>query len=295
MTPFERRLLIWRENFSGSFSAKVRWRMKHDRNPLLVTVQDKYLVRQWALSRGVETVPLLQMAENADAFEIGTLPPDCFVKASHGCGWNLLRREGVFYEFGNGTAFVDDQGLPQPATALASRRVDDAACRALWRKWLGQKYLAAEWAYQLMTPRLLAEPVMAQKGNGPQRLYRLFTMAGVVQAIAVGGPVFVRTESDYLVFDRDWTRIRMPGERPPVDEAALGERPQTLPDMLEIARRLGSELDFVRIDLFDTPQGAILNEMTVYPSGGQPGRPFVSATHNRWLGRLWTLPGRTRR
>lgn len=293
MTPFERRLLIWRENFSGSFSAKVRWRMKHDRNPLLVTVQDKYLVRQWARELGVPTAPLLQMAESADAFNIDDLPPDCFVKASHGCEWNLLRRDGVFYRFGTGADFVDDEGWPLPAAAFAARRLDDGDARALWRSWMSQKYRLAEWAYQEMTPRLLAEPVLAQRGGTPLRLYRLFTMGGVVHAIAVGGPQFARTGSDYLMHDPHWTRWRMRGEQIRVNEAILGARPDTLADMLQTAQRLGQGLDFVRVDLFDTTEGVVLNEMTVYPSGGEPSRPTPDAAFNRWLGRQWTLPRRT--
>lgn len=72
--------------------------------------------------------------------------------------------------------------------------------------------------------------------------------------------------------------------------ARLPTKPYTFQEMVRIAEILGRELDFVRIDLYDTTAGIVLGEMTFYPEGGRVNSPTHDPAFNLWLGQQWTLP-----
>ncbi|NTV94900.1 MAG: hypothetical protein HGA75_05730 [Thiobacillus sp.] len=290
LEDWRERLLRLDEHWHRSFSWKVRWRMAHDRNPLLTTVQDKYLVKMYARERGVQAVANLHVTEDPEDIPFDALPAEYFIKASHGCGWNIAAIDGALYRFKDGGGFVGTDGRRLGREAIEFYRLSREAAVALCRDWLGRKYRRQEWAYQAMRPRILVEPAVAQRGGGIFKVYRLYTMAGHVRAIAPGGPLFALTDSDTRYFDRDWRVFRMTREKVTVADASLWRRPEPLAEMVAAAESLGRGLDFVRVDLYDTPEGIRLGEMTVYPYGGFPGKLSSCRAFNHWLGSQWTLP-----
>ena len=72
------------QSIDVNFSAKVRWRMKFDRNPLLVTLQDKYRVREYARLKGVKIAKLLYVTDRPKTIPFGELPKNYLIKANHG-------------------------------------------------------------------------------------------------------------------------------------------------------------------------------------------------------------------
>jgi hypothetical protein len=55
--------------------------------------------------------------------------------------------------------------------------------------------------------------------------------------------------------------------------------------MLRYAEILGGGLEFVRVDLYDTPDRVYFGEITTTPVGGR--LPFDSLEFDRYLGDLW--------
>lgn len=282
----------WREAREGHFAWKVRWRMQHDRNPLLITLQDKYAAKEYARRRGVAPVELLHVTDQPETLPFASLPADYFIKASHGCGWNIACLDGQLYQFVDGSRFVRADGTPARPAEIARYRISRADCIELGRRWLGKRYRRNEWAYQHIPPRLVVEAAVRQHGGGALREYKIFTMDGRVRAIKVAGLVFRRTDSDNLFFDADWQPFKLTRQRVRINTSELGRRPERLPELVAAAERLGEGLDFLRVDLYDTTQGVRLGELTVYPSAEKPGRPTSCPVFNKWLGDQWVLPDR---
>jgi len=59
--------------------------------------------------------------------------------------------------------------------------------------------------------------------------------------------------------------------------------------MIDAAQKLGQDIDFARIDLYNTTKGIILGEMTIYPERGIIATPTACPAFNKWLGDQWKL------
>ena len=261
------------------FAWKVRRRMRCDRNPVLAEVQNKISVRDYARARGVAMARLLHVTQRARDMPFDKLPGDCFIKASHGTSWNVLRKHGRLYAFANGAIADDQQG---------ARELTRQQCTRLFAKWLASVASESEWAYTVMQRHILVEEVLYPRRGEELMDYRFYTFNGKVRAINVGSPEYRRKKQN-IFLDPDWNVISLtsylealPDPRP--------ESPDTLTEMKAIASRLGEGLDFVRVDLFDTTGGIMLGEMTVYPQAGRADSPTACPVFNHWLGCQWRMP-----
>ncbi len=261
--------------------------MRFDRSPILVTVQDKFAVREYARAFDVRCAPLLHVTEDPATIPFDALPPDCMIKATHGWNWTIARTTSGFYLFGDGSR-MPPHTSPTAYPALDARqRLDIDEVIALCTQWLASRHNSNEWAYQHMTPRILVEETLVPREGSELLDYRLYTFRGQVRAINLGS-ARLRREKANVFLRPDWsliplTRYResLPQEIPPC--------PGTLAHMIDIARRLGEHIDFVRIDLYDTTRGVLLGEMTVYPNAGTRDRPSGCPVLDAWLGAQWSM------
>ncbi|MCK6461712.1 MAG: hypothetical protein L6Q95_17655 [Planctomycetes bacterium] len=121
-----------------------------------------------------------------------------------------------------------------------------------------------------LTP-LIVEQFVA-RGEGDDRLpleYKFHTFAGAVAAIQA----VERTDTDTACmryYTPRWEPFEdvMDTARPPSD---LRDPPGCLPEMLDLARRLGKEIGtYMRIDFFATDRGCVFNEFASTPSIREP-------------------------
>lgn len=273
--------------FHLEFATKVRWRMKYDRNSLLTTIQDKYSVRKYAQTKGIETAKLFYSTNNLDEVPFDKLPNNCFIKANHGCEWNIIRLNSEYYFFKNGIDFEDYRNADFNVKSIEKDKITLEECINLCKKWLNQKYRMEEWAYQNISPKILIEEIQYPKNGGELFDYRFYTFHGKVKALSIGSLRYRRTKKN-IFFDSNWNIIKFSRYKEALPYP-LPDRPDNFDEMRSIAEKLGSEIDFARIDLFNTTKGIILSEMTVYPEGGAPFSPSACPYFNRWLGSHWKL------
>lgn len=144
---------------------------------------------------------------------------------------------------------------------------DWSAIEATTREWLGQSYVFGErqleWHYRHIRPRLIIEPML---GNGltPPTDYKLGVFQGRVKMIQVDEGRGDR-QTRWLM-NLDWEplpfNIRYPrGTTKP-------ERPTNLHEMIRIAETLGSEFEYVRVDLYNVDGQIYFGEMTFFPGAG---------------------------
>jgi len=266
---------------SRDFAWKVRWRMKHDRNPLLIELQDKYEVRQYAHKRGVRTAELLFVTEDPATIPFDSLPQDYFLKANHGCKWNILCRDGQLYFYSDGEDLIGRKNF-------SMRKLPREECIHYCRQWLKSVYSKSQWAYQHISPKIIIEEVLEQKGGGALVDYRCFTFNGVVKAVQVSSPIFKSANCNMFV-DKNWRELSLTIYREGIPNPPA-EKPQNFEEIVSAAERLGKGVDFVRVDLYNTMRGVTLAEMSIYPEAGEADSPTACPVFNKWLGDQWILP-----
>jgi hypothetical protein len=274
-------------------AAKIRWRMRFDRNELFVRVQDKLTVRDYAADRGVATADLLHITDDPRTIPFADLPPNYMIKATHGSGWNILCLNSHHYLFSDGIELIEFLETRDPACVPGRRHLSQDDVISVCGDWLRSVFNPEEWAYRHIPARIVIERLLTPRRGTELLDYRFYTFDGQVKAINVDSPRYVRDKLE-AVFDADWNLVELSRNDEVVPDV-LPERPETLTDMIAAAGRLGAGLDFARIDLYEEADGIVLGEITIYPQAGVRGTPTLCPRFNRWLGDQWTMSPAQRR
>jgi len=264
-----------------TFNEKVCWRKTHDHNPVFPILVDKYAVRDYvreALGPARAEpylIPLLFETRDPARIPFGDLPPEFVIKSNHGSQMNLIvRRES-----------------PLTPEAIVE----------FGRQWIARDYGRArhEWAYGEVPRRVLVEALISGPSGSPPNEYKLHMFDGECGLIQLHrSPSWydghtADTDPDRLprinFFTPDWEEVHLPSELPAGPPAP---RPEELEEVLDLARDLSRKLDYLRVDLYSTPEGLRVGELTVYPWGGRWKLPHAFDLE---LGSRWTLPGAARR
>lgn len=210
-------------------SWKIRWRMKHDRNPLFIVVQDKYRVKEYAKERGVKTAEMYHVTDNPETIPFDSLPDNYFIKANHGCKWNILCKDRELYLYSDGEDIVGRKNV-------SKNKITREECVQICRTWLKTVYSRREWAYQHIVPMLMVEEVLFQQDGGELMDYRCFTFNGKVKAIYFDSATF--SSNKQLTFvDPNWQELKFihKHEKQPY---VLPEKPGTFPRSLHWLKNL---------------------------------------------------------
>lgn len=217
-----------------TFTELVQLRKLQDRNPRFPVLADKIAVKKFISERlGPEWItPTLWSGRELPDKPIWPYP--FVVKSRHGCN------QIAFVKYGD-----------EDWTKIKSKA----------ETWVGKTYgfWLDEWVYKHIPHGLLVEPFIGHNGAVPID-YKFYVFNGEVVFIQV----HLDRESNHrwMLFDRHWNRLSAvtPDSDPP--------RPRSLNSMIEAAEKLGKDIDFVRVDLYEPEGSPVFGEMTFYPGSG---------------------------
>ena len=248
-------------NNPKTFNEKLQWLKIHDRNPLYVTLADKYAVRDYVKDRVGNCFlnDLLGMWSNVSEIDWATLPESFVLKATHGSGMNIL---------------VTDKA------ALNLNKINDQLS-----SWMVTDYsrFGREWVYRDIPRRIIAESLLHDStGNVPYD-YKVFCMNGEPRFIQVDVDRFGVHRRVFL--DVEWQRQAFTI----LHEQYQGdlEKPVYLDAMLDAAKTLAQGIPFVRVDFYALPK-IVFGEMTFYPGNGL--EMFSPPEWDLRLGQMLELP-----
>jgi len=239
-----------------TFNEKVLYFKLHERNPLLPTLIDKILVKDWVRKKLGDSwvTPTLWWGKELPDRSQRNWPMPYVIKANHGSKWNV---------------FVFD-------------RVSDwAGIEADCKTWVTSRWHPElhEWAYGLIDPNLLVEPYNGTRAN-PAPDCKFYVFGGRVELVHVDIDRFTGHTRKY--FDRNWVPQNIQSEFPN-DERDLPAPPH-LKEMIEGAEELGKGFAFARVDLYDCGR-PLFGEMTFYHGSGLC--TFNPVSTDLTLGALW--------
>ena len=224
-----------------TLSDKICWIELNTDQTLAARCTDKYAVRSYVEEKGLGDILIPLVGGpwiNASDIDIDSLPERFVLKATHGCEMNYICKD---------KSRLDRNDLLNKAG-----------------QWLKEDYPRAciEPHYKLVPHRLYSEEFVGALGDVVDYKFHCIN----------GEPAFVLTCSnreDSLklnLYDLDWNPIS--GLQGAMRNERKIERPKTLKEMLEVAKTLSSDFDFVRVDLYEADEKIFFGELTFSPACG---------------------------
>lgn len=227
------------------FTEKIQWYKLYYKNNIMPMCSDKYAVREYVKSKGLDCilVNLYAVFEAPEDINFDELPEKFVMKLSNGSGTNLICR--------------DKKKLNR------EKVVNDF-------KWFEKKVKSnagREWPYMKTKSVIVAEQLLEDNThiNNAVNDYKIFCYGGK--------PTYVICISDrysdkcnHLVYDTNWNKINVVSESANINENV--QRPENLQEMLDIASKLSEDFPFARIDLYSVDGKVYFGEITFYPWSG---------------------------
>lgn len=218
-----------------TFNEHIKSRLLHDRDERLITVCDKWAVREWVAERiGSEYLT------HATAEVQAGLPPRFVAKPTHMSG--------------------------QVFTAPEDGHV--AELRRKSEEWLNAPYGVdkGEWYYGEMPRRVIIEERLEDQTWGEPLDYKFFCWNGRFEILQIDFTRFTNHRQWFM--GRNGQRLRMAFRNFPQYEEPI-TLPPNFADMVIVAETLSQDFDFMRVDLYNINESRILfGEMTPAPWAG---------------------------
>jgi len=225
----------WPARRSGLVNDYLHW-MKLDGeldDVLRQFVTDKEYAKlfvNWRL--GYEAAPkTYAVFERPDTFSTRTLTRPCVLKPAH------LSGSVVYFD---------------PATGLseAQRRTVMGCFRLDWYRQTRERN------YKNLRRRVIAEEQVGDRASIKD--YKVFCIGGEPRLIQVDRAR--HTEHSRVLYKPDWEALDLTFNGVPLGE--IEPRPEALPTMLDHARRLSAQFEFLRVDFYLTPGRIYVGELT---------------------------------
>lgn len=230
-----------------SFNEKIQWLKLNDHNPVYPVIVDKFLVKGYIeknLGPGYtfETIGIWESPEDID---FDALPSKFVLKTTNGggnCGVVICKNKCEANK--NKIVFQLKQAMKQD---------------------IAGKFL--EWPYKEVSPRIIAEPFMAQKDGSELVDYKFHCFNGTPRFVLVCSGRFSKTGLKDDFFDMNWNKINCSRLTHPNSETTI-PAPNKLSQMIEISKLLSSHFPFLRVDFYVINDSIYVGELTLYPASG---------------------------
>lgn len=228
------------------FTEKIQWYKMNYRNSVMHTCVDKYEVRDFVKSKGLEStlVELYGVYDSVDDIDFGTLPESFILKSTDGGG-------------GVNVVLCNDK------TNLDIERAKDTL-RVGYK--LAKKHPGREWAYNGLKHRIIAEKLLVNEAKPEAGIddYKILCFNGEPKCIVVDTDRYIGHKRNF--YDIEWNDLKVTSDAPACDREI--PKPDNLEAMLCIAKKLSEDFPFVRVDLYNVSGKIYFGELTFYPWSG---------------------------
>ncbi|MBE6909146.1 MAG: carbonic anhydrase [Ruminococcaceae bacterium] len=233
------------------FTEKLQWYKLYYKDPLMIRCVDKYDVREYVKSKGLEDIliPCYGVFDSVEEIEWDKLPNQFVIKDTLGGG-------------GNAVMFVDDKS-----------RADFESLKELASTWTAidnhVRDGGREWPYYSGKKHRIIIEEMLKQPDGDLADYKFFCFSGRVMIF------YIRTgynryhacgKMSFFTRERQWLKgVGM-------DYCAVSDIQQNLPnnisDMIECAEKLSTGFPHARIDLYCVDSKIYFGEITFFNASG---------------------------
>jgi len=245
-----------------TFSEKTIYKMIYDRRPILTRLADKLRARDYVAERiGTRYLAeLYQVCRSSAEIDWEKLPQRCAIKTNHGSGMYIL---------------VFDKSAAD--VSKLSSQLD---------QWLGMNFYSQfrEWCYRDIEPAIFIEELLAGADGASADNWKFFTFDGRAEFVRID----VKWAGQPAINSYDRRLNRLNFRRGPPEAPTDPVFPHDVELMFSLAERLGSGLDFLRVDMYNVDGRIVFGEFTHYPGAGLDR--FHPPEFDELFGSKWRLP-----
>lgn len=221
-------------------SEKINYRKIYQKNPLFSLCADKYKVREYIQnhSKICKLIPLLGVYDTFDKIDFSEFKCDIILKTNHASGMVAIIKK--------------DKELD----IKAIKKQMDFALSVDYGEFSRERH------YSEIVPKIIVEKLITDKdGNIPNDI-KIHCFYGEPKFIQIANPN--HTTND--IFDLKWNKIDVIYKNEPSNNPM--QKPENLEHILEVAKELSKEFDYVRVDLYNLDCEIYFGELTFTPNAG---------------------------
>lgn len=253
-----------------TFNEKIQWLKLYDRKRIYTKMVDKYEVKHYVKEKIGDKyiIPTYGIWDSFEDIDFDKLPDKFVIKCTHDSGGLIICRNKADLDY-NAARIKITNSLKQ---------------RYYW--------IAREWPYKNVKPRIIAEQYMDNIGEDELTDYKWFCFNGVPQFLYISHGL--ENHETATIDFYDMNHHRMPFKRTDYKSSIEDvPKPVTYNEMVEIATKLSKDIPFVRIDLYEIRGHVYFSEITFYPCAGW--LPFDPPEWDLKLGDYIELPSKEKR
>jgi hypothetical protein len=224
-----------------TLSEKIQWIKVYGHLEKYTSLVDKYEVRKYI----TETIgnrylnPLIGVWDKFEVIPFNQLPKKFVLKATHGSGYVYVCK--------------DKSNLDRTSLAKTANN------------WLKESFYKTtrESQYKNCQPRIIAENYL-EDASGDLRDYKFLCFNGQPEIIQVDLERFSDHHRDF--YDLNWNPMKLSMTYPNSGKIIL--KPDTLQEMIALAKKLSRPFPFVRVDLYSVDNKVYFGELTFTPANG---------------------------
>ncbi|WHY00418.1 ATP-grasp fold amidoligase family protein [Neobacillus sp. DY30] len=226
------------------WTEKLQWYKIYYRTPLMTKCADKYEVRDYIKSKGLEGIlnKLYASYNSTDEINLDILPQKFVIKTTNGSGTNILCKD-----------------KSQLQLDIVKHSLND---------WMDRDNFSVgrEWSYKDIVPKIIVEEYLEDESNSFDGIndYKFICFNGKAKYIVFD--VDRHIDHKRNIYDTEWNFIDVNTDYPNFGDSA--SRPDGLDEMLRVANILAEDFPFVRVDLYWVNGKVYFGELTFYPWTG---------------------------
>lgn len=229
------------------FTEKLQWYKINYHNAIMHQCVDKYLVRDYVKSKGLEEIliPLIKKYDSIKEINWEELPKAFVIKTTNGGG-------GLNVVVCKDKSKLDYKSIINKIGAS--------------NKLIKARTGGREWAYYGLKKGIIIEKLLVNKENPEAGVndYKIFCYGGIPRFIVVDVDRYIGHKRNF--YDVYWKNLNIASDCPKSDKQI--PKPDNFNKMLEIASILSKDFPFVRVDLYNIEGKIYFGELTFYPWSG---------------------------
>lgn len=248
-----------------TYNEKLQWLKLYDRKDIYTAMVDKYLAKDYVSKIIGEEyiIPTLGLYDTFDDIDFDKLPNQFVIKCTHDS---------------DGLVIVKDKA--ELDVNEAKNKIENALKYNFY-------YIAREWPYKNVTPKIIVEKYMEDKNNSSMRDYKFFCFNGEPKLMYISEGLENHSTASMSFFDmefnltdckrKDYKRLEY-----------MPEKPKNFDKMKKMASILSQNLPHLRVDFYEINGRLFFGELTFSTCSGFV--PFESEKWNEILGDYIELP-----